>query len=101
MVAMYSLSNSKITLFLILKKCHYLFEKVFFFILLSEYFGLSCIFFFFFISSDNILSCCMDVTMYAVYGHVVKFHFHSFGVNKEKYIQCNYETKPHICTRQV
>ncbi len=34
-------------------------------------------------------------------GHVVTFHFQFLRVNKEKPIHCIYETKRHICTRQV
>jgi len=32
-------------------------------------------------------------------GHVVTFHFHSFGVYQEKSIRCINKTKPHICRR--
>ncbi len=86
MVAMCSLSNSKIRLFLILKII--LFEKVNNFILLTKYFSLFCVCFFF-IRSDNILSCHMVMLQCAPpTGHVVTFHFHRLRVNKEKHIHC-------------
>ncbi len=69
MVAMCSLSNSKIRLFLILKKkVIILFEKVNNFILLTKYF---------FIRADNILSCHMIMLQCTPpTGHVVRFHFY-------------------------
>jgi len=99
--AMCSLSNSKMRLFLILKKGLILFEKVNL-IYFTKYFEfVLCIFF---IRSDKMLSCHMVMLHCALQmlqctpltGHVVPFRFHSFGVNKEKRIHCNYETKAHI-----
>lgn len=51
--------------------------------------------------SDNILSCHMVMLQRAPQmlqctpptGHVVTFHFQFLRVNKEKLIDCNYETK--------
>lgn len=59
--------------------------------------------------SDNILSCHMVMLQRAPQmlqctpptGHVVTFHFQFLRANKEKRIHCKYETKWHICTRQV
>ncbi len=59
--------------------------------------------------SDNILGCHMVMLQRAPQllqctppmGHVATFHFQFLRVNTEKRIHCNYETKRHICTRQV
>ncbi len=94
--AMCSLSNSKMRLFLILKKGLILFEKVNLIYKIFEF--VLCIFF---IRSDKMLSghmvmlhCALQMLQCtSLTGHVVPFRFHSFGVNKEKRIHCNYETK--------
>ncbi len=90
MVVICSLSNSKIRLLLILKKHHYFIDKIFYVVL-----------YIFFIRSDSILGCHMVMLQRAPEilqctpptGHVVTFHFQFLRVNKEKCINCNYETK--------
>ncbi len=65
---------------------------------------LVCLEYIFFIRSDNILGCHMVMLQHAPQmlkctpprGHVVTFHFQFWRVNKEKRIQCNYETKQHL-----
>lgn len=76
------LSNAKISSFLIIKKMPlFLYEKFNNFILLTKYLSLSSIYFLL----DNILSSCMVMLQCATpRGHVVTFHFLSFGVNEEK-----------------